>query len=84
MTAGLFSLLVGYQKVASLEVILRSKDDCDDSPVGINRVAVFILLMHLDIFSWMEAAKLLAVNHISRRSCTVTFLSDSYAPGFDG
>ena len=40
--------------------------------------------MHLDIFSWLEAANLFLVDHISKDKLSGTFLSDSPVPGVDG
>ena len=84
MTAIGVYLLVGSKKIASLEVILRSLGDCTDGSVNINCVSGFIFLMHLDIFSWMEVAKLFVVECFPRISCPGPFVSDSPAPGVDG
>ena len=68
------SLLGGY-----IEFLGR----LSQSPVNRNCVLVFILLMHLDIFYWMEAANLFVVDSISRDKLSGPFVSDSLAPGVD-
>ena len=62
---------------------MRQYGDCADILVDINRVAKFILSMHLDIFSWLEESNLFLVDHISKENFPGTFVSDSPAPGVD-
>ena len=73
MTAGGVSLLVGSQKIDSLEVIFRSNGDCADIPVDSNSVTGFILLVYLDILSWLEVANLFVVDYISKKKLSRIF-----------
>ena len=63
---------------------MRSYVDCVDSPVNINCVLGFILLMYLYIFYWMEAENFFLSTVFPRISCLGPFVSDSDLPGVDG
>ena len=73
MTSGGVYLLVGSKTNSSLEVILRSLGDCDGIFVDSNCVSEFIFLMHLDIFTWLEAEKLFVVDRISKDKLSRNF-----------